>query len=164
VPPAELRGVLAQRIDSLAERLGTPRFDPHVTLLAGVEAPGEQVVAGSRRLVGQLGRVGLRLTRAGGRGEFFRCVFLEVEPEPPLVDAHRRAHDCFRRGAEGPFFPHLSLVYGTLDGEVKNALLRELERDAAWRVVTFGSELWVVLTEGTVGEWRTLARIPLPRP
>lgn len=164
VPPPDVRRGLARRIDELALRHGTPRFEPHVTLLAGIEAEGGQVAAESRGLVGRLGPVGLRLTRAGGRDEFFRCVFLEVEPEPALVEAHRRARERFGRDAEPPFFPHLSLVYGRLDSDAKAALLQELEQDAGWRVASSASALWVVLTEGTVEEWRTLAALPVPQP
>lgn len=157
VPPDDVRSGLAQRIDGLARRLGTPRFEPHVTLLGGIEAAGEQVVAETRGLAAQLGPIGLRLNRAGGREEFFRCLFLEVELEPALNAAHRRARHLFGKRTEPPFFPHLSLAYGRLGSDQKSAVLRELEQDASWRIATFASELRVVLTEGPVEEWRALA-------
>lgn len=161
VPPEDVRCGLARRIDDLAERLGTPRFEPHVTLLAGIEAEAGQVAAQSRGLVERLEPVGLRLTRAGGRDEFFRCVFLEVEPEPGLVAAHGRARDRFRKGKEPPFFPHLSLVYGRLGSDQKAALIEEINEDASWRIETHAAELWVVLTEGAAEEWRVVERLPL---
>jgi hypothetical protein len=163
VPADDVRVGLAERIDGLALRLGTPRFEPHVTLLGGVLAPGEQVIEKTRTLTAELGPIRLQLTRPGGRDEFFRCLFLEVEAEPALADAHRRARELFGKSDEPPFFPHMSLVYGGLAPEAKNALLLELESDASWRGATLASELRVVLTEGSVEEWRVLETLPMPR-
>jgi hypothetical protein len=164
VPADDVRVRLAERIGDFARRLGTPRFEPHVTLLGGINVPGESVIEKTQTLIPEFEPIHLRLTRPGRRDEFFRCLFLEVAPTPALTDAHRRARALFGKSDEPPFFPHLSLVYGTLAPEAKNALLLELEQDASWRAKACASELWVVLTEGTVDEWRVLAKLPMARP
>jgi 2'-5' RNA ligase len=159
MPEGTLRETLAGQIDRLADRLGTPRFEPHVTLLPGLSGPDADVVDTARALAGELGPFTLEPSGVDGTDAHFRCLFFRVRASEALRAAHARAARRFGREADPAFDPHLSLVYGTLDAPVKAALSRELgQRMPALFEVR---RLHVWRTEGAVGKWGSLASFAL---
>src|SRR5262245_35383966 len=73
---------LADLIASLAQRLGTPRFEPHLTLLGGLEGSEADIVERTGALARMLRPIELHLHAIEGSDEYFRCVFVTVEPSP----------------------------------------------------------------------------------
>jgi 2'-5' RNA ligase len=124
MPPGELHERLSGLIATLGRRLGTPVFEPHVTLLGGIEQPRETVLASAASLAEGLRPFEVRLGGADHRPEYFRCVFLTAEGDA-LRAAHARAKEAFGRRHE-LFEPHLSLVYGDLPAGRREALLTEI--------------------------------------
>jgi 2'-5' RNA ligase len=161
VPEPEARHKLADTIADLARRLGTPSLDPHVTLIGRLVQPEAEVVAAAGRLASATAPLQLRPFRIGQRAEYFRCLFYEIAADASLIDLHMRARLALGRSEEALFFPHLSLVYGQLEGAAKEPLVGPLapRRGERWRV----DELQVVRTEGGVADWRLLAGFPLSR-
>ena len=146
---------LAELIDSLARRFGTPRFDPHLTLLGGLDAPAGDVIARSQSLAATIPPLELRVLRVEGTEEYFRCVFAAVEDTRELIRARERALEALVLNDTSRFFPHISLVYGHLSESVKGGLLRELQE---WPIGTMVSrELRVVSTEGPPERWQRVA-------
>lgn len=141
-------------IDRLAARLGTPAFPPHVTLLPGVELPDDEALEASRALARSLQPVSVRLEDVEGRREFFRCLVVRAAADAPLLAAH-----AFGRPVDPAFFPHLSLVYGSLDERTTAALAAEV----ASLVPPFftAADLSVWRTAGRVARWRRIADLPL---
>jgi hypothetical protein len=162
--PAEKEaGPLRQFIRDLARDLGTPAFEPHVTLLPGLRGSAEAIV----RTAGQLLTADLetlRVTLGPARPGLppFRCLYLPVVLTFRLVHAHAVSRQAFTPGAEGAFEPHLSLVYGRLSDERSSRLAQEIAGRAPDQVRLEALE--VVRTEGPVAAWRSLARFELPRP
>jgi 2'-5' RNA ligase len=161
VPEPEARRRLAGTISELAGRLGSPAFEPHVTLLGHLAQPEPDVVAAAVRLASATTPLQLRPFRVGQRDEYFRCLFYEIAADAALIDLHMRARLALGRSDEALYFPHLSLVYGELDNAAKEELAGPLapRRGERWRV----DELQVVRTDGEAGEWRLLAGFPLSR-
>jgi 2'-5' RNA ligase len=126
---------LSALVLELSQRLGTPRFEPHLTLLgplapAAGEAGLEEKVAS---LAGRLAPLALRSARAEARA---------LCPAP-----------------EAPFRPHLSLAYGRLDASTQVALSAEL----APRIpaVVTARHLDLIRTDGPPHAWRRLRRFDL---
>jgi 2'-5' RNA ligase len=158
-PEGVVRERLASLIESLAERLGTEPFPPHVTLLPGIEGRAEgAVLAASRSLAAALGPFAVRLLSVEGREEHFRCLIALAAAGGPLRAAHAAAARAFTRQPDPGFLPHLSLVYGSLDPERKQALARDLSPAAA--VAFEAARLHVWRTDGRVGEWREIGSFP----
>lgn len=155
MPEGEPRDRLAALIASLAARLSTPAFVPHVTLLAAVEgSPAEDVLATARALSASLRPLAVYLEGVEDRDEYFRCLFARAVVDAPLHAAHAAAARAFRRQPDPAFFPHLSLVYGELPAEDKRLLALEL---AGSVVTSFEADrLHVWRTQGTVSDWREL--------
>jgi 2'-5' RNA ligase len=155
VPEGAVRQTLAEQIQRLADRLGTPRFAPHVTLLPGIPDPETKVVDAARALAAELGPLSLESSGVvDGAETHFRCLFLRLRASEALREAHARAARRLGRDPDPSFDPHLSLVYGTLDARVRAQLSRELAPRIPASFEACRLQVW--RTEGPVGEWREL--------
>jgi 2'-5' RNA ligase len=161
MPEGAIRATLAGQIESLADRLGTARFAPHVTLLPGLPGPESSLVDTARALAGELGSLSLELSGVDGTEAHFRCLFFRVWTSDALRTAQAQAARRFGREPDPSFDPHLSLVYGTLDARVKAELSHELARQMPAPFEVRRLHVW--RTEGAVGEWRPLASFTLSR-
>jgi hypothetical protein len=160
VPQSEERARLQALIARLSERLGTPPFAAHLTLLSPVDAalPAAQEAAGS--LAAGLRAVPLRLSGVSHSEEFFRCVVLEAEPSPALLAARRAAIAALGPGSDG-YRPHLSLVYATLNAPQRAALADELRATLPLPLETRATSLELHDTAGPVAAWTLEAAFPL---
>jgi 2'-5' RNA ligase len=159
MPRGEVRDDLAALIADLARRLETEAFEPHVTLLAGLEAPEAEVVERARALASSLSPLTLAPAEIDGTEEHFRCLFLRMAAAPGLRRARSSAARAFGCDPDAPFDPHLSLVYGRLDPAAKAGLKQEL---SALGLPGFEAQrLHVWRSEGRAGEWREVAAFDL---
>jgi 2'-5' RNA ligase len=154
---------LSALVVELSQRLGTPRFEPHLTLLgplapAAGEAGLEERVAS---LAGRLAPLTLPLRGVSGEPIFYRALYAAVEPTPALQSARAEA-GALCPAPEAPFRPHLSLAYGRLDALTQAALSAEL----APRIpaVVTARHLDLIRTDGPPRAWRRLGRFDLGGP
>jgi hypothetical protein len=161
MPDGEARDRFEALIGRLAVRFGTPPFPPHVTLLPGIEGRSEDDVLDATRVLGATLRpFPVRLQALEGRDEPFRCLFARAAADEPLLCAHRAAARAFGRAPDPEYFPHLSLVYGTLPPDVKAGLGVDLVAEAAVSFEAGSLHAW--WTEGPVGHWREIGSFRLP--
>jgi len=146
---------LRELIASLVGRLGGPTFEPHVTLLPGLARPEAEVLARGAELALALAPFPVRLTRVGGRDEYFRCLYVEADGGAALAEAFALACRALGHFPREPFFPHVSLAYGRLEPAARAALCKELAPLAQGRGEA--RQLSLVRTEGPVSAWSTLA-------
>jgi len=144
----------------LRERGGGPAFEPHVTLLGGIEADATEAAGKLEGLAARIRPFTLELGRLDWREERFRCLFAVVEPSAELAAARRAALEAFGVAPAEPYEPHLSLLYGELDAAVK----RELAAAAGGRLDISFEAVAVELVNTSrsipVERWRTLAARP----
>jgi 2'-5' RNA ligase len=159
VPEAGQAERLWALTSALAERFDTPRFAPHLTLLAGLDAVQDVVLARTRELAAGFRPMDLRLGPVEGREELYRCLFFLAEPAAALAAAHAAAAAAFARAADPAFLPHVSLVYGRLPPERKHAIAQELALWSGTPLTARRLEAW--LTEGPPGDWRVLGSFAL---
>ena len=162
VPVADAKAALSRLIGLVAARLGTHAFAPHVTLVAGVTRPADDVVRRAGELAQALEPLSLPLRGPVGSDEAFRCLYLPVGETLKLLATHALARSALRLTDEREYEPHLSLAYGTVPPEQKAALLAELATLVPSRVAFAALE--VVRAEGVVADWRTLAVFPFGSP
>ena len=152
--------MLQQRIASLARRYDTPAFDPHVTLLSGMQLSEEEARLQLSGLATALGPVPIRLTVTSWGREYYHCVFAEVDRDERLIAARDRARTLFDVETQAPYRPHLSLVYGDIGLGLRQRVANEL--GSSLRAEGFDTgivQLWNVA--GGVGEWSLVAGMKL---
>jgi hypothetical protein len=150
---------LSALVSSLATRLGTPVFRPHVTMLHGLARAEDELLVRAQALCANLAGQGVTLGPVEAQPEYFRCLYLRVEPAASLRAAHTRAAQVFDVPPDPEYLPHLSLVYGRLDSPDKDRLAASVVSEAPATIELTAVEVW--RTEGPVGEWRLGRRFPL---
>lgn len=157
MPPPAVRASCQALIARLAQRLGTPVFEPHLTL-AGTTLEEAEAVARLRALAQQLPPLPIRLGELQSTDAYFRCLYARADLTPALRHAYDTA--CRRLDqAPADFLPHLSLVYGDLDVDTKNRLIAELggRLDLQFTV----ERLALYDPAGSPSAWRRVADVAL---
>lgn len=161
MPEGASRERFSALIGRLAARLGTEPFAPHLTLLPGLEAPEERILATTALLAVSVRPFPVRLVAVEGRDEHFRCLFARAESDGPLRAAHAAAARAFDREPDPAFLPHLSLVYGTLLPEAKRSLAAEVAAEAVSSFEAGSLHVW--RTQGPADDWHEIGAFGLPR-
>ncbi len=159
MPPAAVRERFGRLIDALSQRLGTPRFHPHVTLCGTGDYTEADVRARTAALAARLAPVPIHLTEVGYTEEYFRCLYIKAERSPALLAAHATACAHFGRPAVPDFMPHLSLVYGELSREQKEKIIAEIGR--RFDLTFCADAISLCWPAGTPESWRVLGPFPL---
>jgi 2'-5' RNA ligase len=154
MPEGETAEWLAARIDRLAARHGTERFAPHLTLLSALELAERQALVAAGCAAAEIAPFTVTLDDIQGRDEHFRCLFVRAKRDGALQAAHATAARAFEREPDAGFLPHVSLVYGTLAPDEKQAIAHEVGEELRVRFEVRRFHLW--RTEGPVTEWREL--------
>lgn len=157
-PPGPSRARFAALIRRLAEDLGTPVFDPHLTLLNAVERPEAEVLERAERFASGQRPIEIRMTRPGVGTQYFHFLFFEVAATPELLAARAAVCRTFDVTEQG-FMPHISLAYA-LPGEHSPEELLEQFHGRPWGRFRAAS-VTVIRTDGAPAEWEVLARLPL---
>ncbi len=159
VPAEPAFSLLADQIAKLSRELSTPQFDPHITLLSGITMPEERTLARSAALAPSLTSFQIEPDGINCLDEYFRCVFVSVIPDVPILKARQSACEIFGMRDEPSYVPHISLVYGTLQPETRERIVAEFASMAGRRFVVRGLALWRV--SGPVHEWTCLKEFDL---
>jgi 2'-5' RNA ligase len=149
----------AAEIRRLSRECATPAFEPHITLLGGLPGPKQVIVAKCARLARRLPPLVIRLTEGDYRDEYFRCLFVRVAMTETLLRANQAAREIFGVEQSPAFTPHLSLIYGNLSVEEKEAFLARLGRrfDSAF----VARRLHLYVTAGEPRRWRAIEAFDL---
>ena len=157
-PAGEIFERLSQVIREFAQEHGDAPFEPHVTLLGNVGGTEGDILRTSEQLAGSLRPVRIVLTGPAHGREHFQCVYMLVDQTPIVMGAHARARQAFRM-PDGPFMPHLSLVYGLFPDEQKIAIIRRLPD---LRMTFDASAVCVIRADSDdPKDWRELAAFPI---
>lgn len=110
-PEGELGERLRDAILRIGETHGGPAFEPHMTLLPLLSGTQEELEQTASALAATVPPVELELLQPDYSDTYFQCVFLRIAETQGLLAARAAASGMFGHG-EGPFMPHLSLLYG----------------------------------------------------
>lgn len=154
LPPPLVRDRFAGLIARLSRQFETPRFTPHLTLVASLDLPLDELVERTTDLAANLAPVPVRLTGPGWTDQYFRCFFMRAERSPELLAAHETACAKFGQPVESNFMPHLSLIYGHLPQEQKNETVQEIgvDFDTAFHADRIG----LCYPDGTPEQWQLI--------
>lgn len=160
MPPPAVRARFHALIAELSRRVGTPPFEPHLTL-SGIDAATETAaIRPIAALAARLPPLAIRLTDVGTTPAYFRCVFVRAEHTPVLDRAYHAARRALGQ-APGEFMPHLSLIYGELTPATKERLIAEIGNRFDTTFIV--ERLALYDTAGPPPTWRCIADFRLSR-
>jgi 2'-5' RNA ligase len=159
MPPTPVRDRFADLIARLSARLGTPRFEPHLTLSGGVLAAPADARARIDALVARRPPVPVRLTEAGYTDTYFRCLFVRAQLTPELQALQHAAAEALGLEPDPAFMPHLSLVYGNLEPAQKEMILDDIGR--RFDLDFLADRLGLYAPRGEPAEWRPVGEFIL---
>jgi 2'-5' RNA ligase len=149
---SRLAGVIAD----LADRHEAPVFAPHITLFSGSATvdSSESCHDLLAEVARGLGPFRVTPSRVDTSEDFFKTVFLRIEPAPALALLHDRLRA--RLGTAYAFEPHLSLIYKALPAALRQAIAHGVATPDPWlcdrlAVVASGANGW-----RDVAGWRLL--------
>jgi 2'-5' RNA ligase len=126
MPEAGVAEELRTLIAGLALEYGGVAFEPHVTLLGGIHGDAASLGVPLASLAAQCGTMTVRLGGIGHRPEYFRCLYIEIEPDPALDRARTLTRSLFQHTPAGVFEPHISLLYGDMPEALKAGIAARL--------------------------------------
>ncbi|MDZ7716348.1 MAG: 2'-5' RNA ligase family protein [Balneolaceae bacterium] len=155
-PQGDIAFSLKQRIEKLSEKYKSPTFEPHVTLLGGLESGETALSQLTDTLAGALQPFDLILTQADIGNTFYQSVFARIKKTEEILKARETAQKLFSVEADDKKdqFPHLSLMYGDFTREQKERVLNAMGREFHIRFTV--SSLLLVDTSGSPKEWKKI--------
>lgn len=163
-PTGAARDSWSAVISGKARELGTFCFPPHITLVAGMLTPVEDVLARTKLLAAKLKPYAFEFDAVQQKAVYFQCVFAKMKETEEVLAANRAARMVFEERSNDPhYMPHLSLIYRDLSPELKRVHLPQLAAQIRQRVPTSFLvdciEVWS--TQGPVEGWYLVDTIPL---
>ncbi len=159
------KGEIADQLRALIVRLSlensTPTFEPHVTLIGELNLPATMAVAMTKEMAPQIEPFDIRLNEVEHDDCYFRCVFIKADKTPELIKANSVARAVFRQNENEKYMPHLSLVYGDLDSQMRQKVIRSTGNKM--KIVFPVREICLYYTGGKPAGWYCLSRIPCGR-
>ncbi|MFB0515661.1 MAG: 2'-5' RNA ligase family protein [Candidatus Neomarinimicrobiota bacterium] len=159
MPRGTLYRSLEYTIARLSQAWGTPRFEPHVTLLGALTGLDEKIIQQTARLAGLLQSPTIQLTSLSGSETYFRCLYIRVEPTAEVLAIHQQARELFQQPDEPPFRPHLSLMYGHQPRQVRNDIIDRLGDKFQGEFIA--NELHLCDTTGVPDSWQRVRSFSL---
>ena len=158
MPSPPIRDTLRATIQELARRLGTPEFEPHITLLGNINGAAASSSERLRSLAAALGSISVSITNLQTTDHFDRSVILLADGDQ-LHTANQLARAAVGVADADDYRPHLSLVYGSLSDDVRRFAATQAQGLLPLRFPC--TELRLYRTMGPVDEWRMLERVEL---
>jgi len=137
-------------IDRVSRVFNTPAFDPHVTLLGGIEQTREVVLRRAKQFADKQRPFEIFLGDIGSKANPMQIFFSEVKKTEELADARVACSDIMIGTRNYQHFPHLSLAYGDLTNEQVEVLKDEIARSSfkpeQSSFVAWGVSVWNTFT------------------
>lgn len=162
MPVAEDELMLGAIVTELAETFGTPRFQPHLTLVEDRQCDEEELAHQLEAVAAGIAPFAADIREIGTSDLFFRAFYARFEHAGPLLELKRRAIASIAASAIESFMPHVSLAYGVQGGLHRQAAARQVEERLARRAIRF-DRIAVVRSAQSIPieDWTVRATIPL---
>jgi len=156
LPPKKVQAGYREIIDKFSRSLKTPEFEPHITLISSIETSEELLVEKVGNWVKDQKPVKIELTEVGVSTTFFQCVFLRVKPTVELLKAYMAVNQRLKKAESGFYMPHMSLVYGDIDVDLRFSVARKIglktkrfvaDRVAIIKIKALSPDKWVKIAE-----------------
>lgn len=114
IPEPSAGKSLSASLKSLSRELGSPLFEPHMTLLGDIGGDPEATLKACSGLTRGLAPPSGRVSGADGEESLFTSLFLTVEVPRAIVELRDAVAAALGQDPPASFRPHISLAYATI--------------------------------------------------
>lgn len=151
---------LEETIKKYAQRdEDAPRFDPHITVVGGIEGEESVLREGVRSLAEGQDSFDAKFSKVQCSTTRHQCVFLLVEPSIEILSLYQEATESFEVGS-GMYVPHLSLIYSNMSIKERLKIVESIESSSLPGTARIGA-VALVETTGDASEWETIGTYEL---
>ena len=159
IPTGLVYDSLANIIFQLSREHRACKFEPHVTLLGGLSYSIEEISIKTSQLADSIQPYEVRLGKTDYLDDFYKCLFVRVEPSTAVIDANLKARKILT-GYRGPvYMPHLSLMYGDFTPAAKEAIIARIGLEFNLRFEV--RAIYLYSTEGEPKNWHRVQEFTL---
>jgi len=157
--PVSQRAVAAV-IASIADRFGSPSFEPHITLLGDLDGPYDKLIDLMGQIFANIPPTRLDVSSPKCGDTFFTSIILDAPLTDPLRNAYAILSKTLTPDRHQPFHPHVSLAYGLSDSDARTVLISEQIKRASLDYVTISGVAVVRSSKTTpIDEWSTVSKL-----
>jgi hypothetical protein len=159
MPVIEDLAMLTGIVDGLAEQFGSPRFQPHLTLVEDMERPAEELASLVAKVAAGVPVFSAPVLEIGMSDLYFRSFYARFEARDHLLDLKKRA---IAASAIEDFMPHISLAYGLADNAEKAEACGRIAQFLRGRPIHFSSV--AVVSSGKeipISDWKIVEKVRL---
>jgi 2'-5' RNA ligase len=154
------RGQSAVQLQALIEKLSraysTPAFQPHVTLIGGINLSERVAIRKTDEVAARVKPFRIRLSEVTYLDEYFRCVFIKARRTRSLLNAYHIARAVFGTGNHEEYMPHLSLIYADLSNEQRQNIIGNIGCNV--EILFIAKEIFLYSTAGRPKNWYCVSK------
>lgn len=141
-------------IDKFSSKLKSPKFLPHITLVAGLEGD-KDILLEKFDAFSQFNSFVVKSKSANYSDEFYRSLYVEIEKDEMLKELFELANRIFNVKSDfEKFFPHISLLYSFEGENQKKKLITDCLKNYPDKIHITRIAFWK--TKGIPDNWRML--------
>ena len=160
LPSGELFDSLQDIINTLAEKYGGVKFEPHLTLLARIPKTDEaELVAKTQQLAATMQPFEVEPKEVLAEDAYFRALYCKAEPNATMEKYHQKALEAFGVQDVNVYMPHLSLYYGNVPQSTKDEMMASLSLPTSMKFLV--DKVYLYRTEGEAKDWVRVEVYPL---
>jgi 2'-5' RNA ligase len=170
-PEGEQYEKLRNLIENISKSESSPAFEPHVTLLGELSGDLDDILEKTKKLATEHSPFKIKLTIldsmtprealifTSDKSRYFRCLFIRVERSEELVKINSDTAHAFGIEQRGPFVPHLSVMYGSLDQISKRRIISAVGSE--YNIPLEIGRITICKTQGKPEDWKIVEHMPL---
>jgi 2'-5' RNA ligase len=159
MPTGRVYYSLAKTIAQLSREHLVCKFEPHVTLLGGLSDSIEEISTRTYQLANSIQPYETRLGNTDYLDDFYKCLFIRVQPSRPVMEANLKARKIFVRNRDPKYMPHLSLMYGDFTPATKETIIARIGREFNLRFEV--RAIYLYSTKGEPKDWYRIQEFKL---
>src|SRR5258708_14325177 len=128
IPKGEGYSIFSKLINYFSKQYSLPKFDPHITLVSGIESDESEAISKTSSLVTFLSPFSVSLTNIECFDSSHKALIINAKNNTELATAHQKAREIFNT-RQDQYLPHLSLayrVYGNFSEDQKKKMIDQI--------------------------------------
>ncbi|TAN15162.1 MAG: haloacid dehalogenase [Rhizobiaceae bacterium] len=161
-PAVEDLAMLTGIVDRLAEEFGSPRFQPHLTLVEDMARPAEELAPLVAEVAAAIPPFSAPVVEIGMSDLFFRSFYARFDAAGPLLELKKRAIGKIAASPIDAFMPHISLAYGLAEGPARSEARGRIAQFLNRRCIHFSTVAVVFSSkEIPIADWEVREEVRL---